>query len=163
MKFPKKQSASTAKKSDLNRPAVSTTEAACLLCICSQRVRQLLKEGRIRGAEKIGRFWRIPLFNGMPKISEGVRGPKGTWKRRVQKVANFIHVFNQNLNRNRSNHSENNPVFIVKRGTHTQYCHEVEITGPCKLVYRLHEPLDTGAIIWIEVEDAKNIVTSVFA
>jgi hypothetical protein len=160
MKFPKKQT--TTQETDSNKPTVSTTEAACLLCICCQRVRQLLKEGRIKGAEKIGLFWRIPLFNGMPKIIEASRGPKGTWKRRVQKVANFIHVYNENLNRNRS-YGEKNPVFIVKRGTHTMYCHEVEITGPCKLVYRPHQALDSGAVIWIQVEEAANIVTSVFA
>jgi hypothetical protein len=161
MKFPNKKSTPT-NQIPVTRETVSTTQASRLLCICCQRVRQLLKQGRIKGAEKIGLFWRIPLFNGMPKIIEGSRGPKGTWKRRVQKVLNFIHVYNENLKRNRSS-GENNPVFIVKRGTHTVYCHEVEITSPCKLVYRPNQPLDTGAVLWIEVEDGMNIVTYVFA
>ncbi len=39
---------------------VGTIEAAHLLGICHQRVRQLLKAGRIKGAEKVGRFWQIP-------------------------------------------------------------------------------------------------------
>jgi hypothetical protein len=159
MKFPKKQT--TSAQTTQNQETVGTTQAASLLGICCQRVRHLLKEGRIKGAEKIGRFWRIPLFKGIPKVIAALKGPKGTWKRRAQKVANFIHVFNQNLNLNRSNR-ENNPVFIVKRGTKTTYCHEVEITSPCKLVYRPNQPLDTGAIIWIEVEESTNIITSVF-
>jgi hypothetical protein len=162
MKFPNKKSSST-NQTSIVRETVSTRQAACLLCLCCQRVRQLLKEGRIQGAEKIGRFWKIPLFNGIPRISKGTRGPKGTWRKRVQKVLNFIHVNNPNLNRNRSNREENNPVFIVKRGTKLTYCHEVEITGSCKLVYRPEQALDTGATIWIEVEDASNIITSVFA
>ncbi|NEP36908.1 MULTISPECIES: helix-turn-helix domain-containing protein, partial [unclassified Moorena] len=40
---------------------VGTTQAAFLLGICVQRVRQLLKNGRIKGAQKVGRFWQIPL------------------------------------------------------------------------------------------------------
>ena len=59
---------------------VGTTEAARLLSICTQRVRCLLKEGRIVGAEKVGRFWQIPLFNGIPIVNKGSRGPKGTWR-----------------------------------------------------------------------------------
>jgi excisionase family DNA binding protein len=42
---------------------IGTTEAAFLLGICCHRVRQLLQAGRIIGAVKVGRFWRIPLFN----------------------------------------------------------------------------------------------------
>ncbi len=58
---------------------IGTSQAASLLDVCPQRVRQLLKEGRVVGAEKIDDFWRIPLFNGMPKVIEGTRGPKSTW------------------------------------------------------------------------------------
>ncbi|MDY6899078.1 MAG: helix-turn-helix domain-containing protein, partial [Cyanobacteriota bacterium] len=47
---------------------VGTTEAAKLLRICTQRVRQLLYEGRIKGAKKVGRFWEIPLYGTKPKV-----------------------------------------------------------------------------------------------
>ncbi|MDJ0515191.1 MAG: hypothetical protein QNJ74_02660 [Trichodesmium sp. MO_231.B1] len=47
-----------------------TTEAATLLGISTQRVRVLLKEGRILGAYKINcKTWVMPLFDGMPIIS----------------------------------------------------------------------------------------------
>ena len=36
---------------------IGTTEVAHLLGICHQRVRQLLKEGRIKGAEKVESFF----------------------------------------------------------------------------------------------------------
>jgi len=39
---------------------VGTTQAASLLDISCQRLRQLLKQGRVRGAEKVGRSWQIP-------------------------------------------------------------------------------------------------------
>jgi excisionase family DNA binding protein len=45
---------------------VGTNEAAYLLGISCPRVRQLLQEGRIKGSQKVGRVWKIPLFNGMP-------------------------------------------------------------------------------------------------
>jgi hypothetical protein len=41
---------------------VQTTQAASLLNLCPQRVRQLLKQGRIKGAFKNKRgFWQIPI------------------------------------------------------------------------------------------------------
>jgi hypothetical protein len=160
MKFPTKTV--EAKQTISIVKTVSTREAACLLCICCQRVRQLLKDGRIKGAQKIGRFWQIPLFNGMPKIIESKKGPKGTWRKRLQRTATFIHIHTPNFQRNRK-YKENNPVIAVERGTHTILCHEVEINSPCKLVYRPDHALGSGAVLWIEVEDAMNIVTSVFA
>lgn len=60
---------------------VGTVEAAYLLGISCQRVRQLLKAGRIVGALKVGRFWQIPLFDGMPKVEKMERGTKGTWRK----------------------------------------------------------------------------------
>ncbi len=44
---------------------VQTTKASSLLGICPQRVRQLLAQGRIRGAFKDKRgYWQIPLYWG---------------------------------------------------------------------------------------------------
>lgn len=51
---------------------IGTTKAAYLLGICHQRVRQLLSEGRIKEAAKVGRFWQIPLFKGMPQVISSV-------------------------------------------------------------------------------------------
>ncbi|NER98257.1 MAG: helix-turn-helix domain-containing protein, partial [Symploca sp. SIO1B1] len=62
------------------RQAVGVPEAAYLLRVSPQRVRQLLNQGRIAGASKIEQRWRIPLgSSGLPQVSVGSRGPKGTW------------------------------------------------------------------------------------
>jgi hypothetical protein len=60
---------------------VGTVQAAYLLGICCQRLRQLLKEERIQGAKKVGRFWQIPLFRGMPKMKKRGKGERGKGKR----------------------------------------------------------------------------------
>jgi hypothetical protein len=59
---------------------IGTTEAASLLGICPQRVRQLLKGGRIEGAKKVGGVWEIPLYDGKPRVTDGSRGPKSKFK-----------------------------------------------------------------------------------
>ncbi len=40
---------------------VGTTQAAFLLNISTARLRLLLRQGRLKGAEKFKRFWVIPL------------------------------------------------------------------------------------------------------
>ena len=32
------------------------------------------------------------------------------------------------------------------------YCHEVEIMGPCKVIYSPDKPLSCGAKVWIETD-----------
>ena len=130
---------------------VGTTEAARLLSICTQRVRCLLKEGRIVGAEKVSGFWKIPLFNGIPKITTGNRGPKGTWRKRISTALTHITV-NQHVIRSNKKNKENEPVVRVQQGSRTGYCHEVEITGKCRIIYSPHSPLGCGARVWIEIE-----------
>ena len=71
---------------------VGTTEAAFLLGISVSRLRVLLKENRVRDARKVGRIWVIPLSNGMPKIIDRNRGPKGKWHQRKRTTPNYIHV-----------------------------------------------------------------------
>ena len=40
-----------------------TTQAASLLEISPRRLRQLLQQGRVKGAYKTGKYWLIPLFD----------------------------------------------------------------------------------------------------
>ncbi|MEO1372838.1 MAG: DNA-binding protein [Cyanobacteria bacterium J06635_10] len=130
---------------------IGTRQAARLLSICTKRVRHLLKEGRIVGGKKVGRFWQIPLFNGIPKITEGNRGPKGTWRKRVSKALTRITV-NQHVIKSNKKNQKNEPVVRIQQGSRVNYCHEIEITGKCRVVYSPNKPLSCGAKVWIEVE-----------
>ena len=60
-----------------------------------------------------------------------------------------IHV---NMHKVRANkkHGTNEPVITIKEGKSNIYCHEVDILGPSKLVYRPDKPLSCGARVWIE-------------
>ncbi|NEO29369.1 MAG: helix-turn-helix domain-containing protein [Symploca sp. SIO3C6] len=127
---------------------VGTAQAAELLGISTARVRLLLKQGRIEGAYKIGRFWVIPLFDGMPVISKGRRGPKGRWCRRRPAVT-FIHV-NQHAIRQNKKQGHHLPVISIKKGNSNVYGHEVRINGPCRVVYQPNLPKPCGARVWIE-------------
>jgi hypothetical protein len=62
-----------------------------------------------------------------------------------------IHV---NMHKVRANkkHGTNEPVLTIKEGKSNTYCHEVDILGPSKLVYRPDKPLSCGARVWIETE-----------
>lgn len=130
---------------------VGTVKAAFLLKICPQRVRQLLAEGRIKGAFKKGRFWQIPLYNGIPKVIVGKRGPKGKWSKQRQRSLTHIHVNSNNIKQNIGS-KEIKPVVIVRQGTKTFYCHQIDICGPSRIAYSPHESLRGGAKVWIEVE-----------
>jgi hypothetical protein len=141
---------------------IGTTEAAFLLGICHQRVRQLLTEGRIKGAKKVGRFWQIPLYRGIPRIIPGKRGPIGTWKKILQRTASYIHINQQKLQKNRKNKTKE-PVITVKQGFKNTYCHEVEIAGPSRLIYRPENKKSCGATLWLEIEPTVEIITKVFA
>jgi len=50
-----------------------------------------------------------------------------------------IHV---NMHKVRANkkHGTNEPVLTIKEGRTNTYCHEVDILGPSKLVYRPNKP-----------------------
>ena len=60
-----------------------------------------------------------------------------------------IHV---NMHKVRANkkHGTNEPVLTIKEGKTNTYCHEVDIFGPSKVVYRPNKPLSCGARVWIE-------------
>ncbi|MCT7962265.1 helix-turn-helix domain-containing protein [Laspinema sp. D1] len=128
---------------------VGTNEAAKLLGISSPRVRRLLLDGRIHGAYKISNVWVIPLKDGMPVLSKGTRGPKPTWQAIRREVMTCIHVNRTRISQNYK-HGENLPVLSVKRGSSNQYGYEVEVSGPCRVVYRPDQPKDCGAKVWIE-------------
>ncbi|MEL6462291.1 MAG: DNA-binding protein [Cyanobacteria bacterium J06621_15] len=141
---------------------VGTSEAACLLQICVQGVRRLLLEGRIVGAKKEGRCWEIPLFNGMPKIEEGSRGPKGTWRKRATETSTKICVNSHKIKSNKKN-DKNEPVLRVQQGSKIDYCHEFEIFGRCRVIYRPNNPLGCGAQVWVEVEHDATVMPFIFA
>jgi len=62
-----------------------------------------------------------------------------------------IHV---NMHKVRANkkHGTNEPVLTIKEGKTNTYCHEVDILGPSKLIYRPDKPLSCGARVWIETD-----------
>ncbi|NEP35338.1 MULTISPECIES: helix-turn-helix domain-containing protein [unclassified Moorena] len=130
---------------------VGTTEAASLLGISSRRLRQLLEKGRVRGAYKSGKFWIIPLFKHLPQITKGTRGPKGKWRTSRPPALATINV---NRNRIGSNNAkppqDRQPVISVKRSGNNLYGNQIEILGPCRIVYQPDHPLRCGARLWIE-------------
>ena len=140
---------------------VGTTQAAYLLGICCQRVRQLLKQGRIENARKIGRHWQIPLFNGMPKVVPARKGPKGTWRQRVRKAPIRIHV-NQHIIKENKKHGTTKPVIKIQGGKRSGCCHYVEIMGKSRVVYQPDKAIACGARVWIEVEPEVMVIPKVF-
>ncbi len=141
---------------------IGTTQAARLLKICTQRVRQLLYEGRIIGAKKVGRFWQIPTFKGMPKIEEGKRGPKGTWRKRLSSTPTFIHVNTHKIRANKNNGTFE-PVILVKSGSQKIEAHHVKINGICEVIYSPDDLLNCGAKVLIRVDSDVVVKPSVFA
>jgi hypothetical protein len=145
--------------------SVGTTEAAFLLNISTARLRLLLKQGRVKGAEKKGRLWKIPLNSrGVPEITPGLRGPEGTWNKGQRTGNTFIHILRKVIDANRD-HGTSDPAISVKHGDRNDRCHEAEILGPCKIVYRPHKPNRSqagGARLWIEVEPHVEIIRKFF-
>ena len=129
---------------------VGTTEAAFLLNISVSRVKVLLQQNRIKSAIKKGRVWRIPLFNGIPKVERRGRGLKGTWRTRPCQKPTVIHVNKPHIDSNRKKKT-NQPVITIRQGSRKTYCHSAEIKGECRIVYQPHNPLPCGAVVWIEV------------
>jgi len=140
---------------------VGTTQAAFLLDISSARVRKLLGQGRIKLAKKIGRVWIIPLFQGMPKITNRRKGPLGTWKKRLRQKPTLIHVNKPQIDRNRKQGTEE-PVITIRHGDRQTRCHLVEIKGSCRVIYQPNNPLACGAIVWIEVPPDIQVISQLF-
>ena len=142
----------------------TTTQAAFLLNISRGRLRELLNQGRVRDAYKVGRLWMIPLNDrGMPEIKPGRRGPQGTWNKFQRQAKTIVHVLRKTIDYNRDN-GTSHPAIAVKVGDKKDYCHALKIQGSCQIIYQPHQPNKSqagGARLWIEVEP-QNIVERVY-
>ncbi len=136
---------------------VEAKEAAFLLNISVVRLRQLLQQGRVVGAYKQGRRWKIPLYKGMPKIEAGSRGPEGTWGKKPRTARTQIHI-NRKIFAFNEQYGTNLAPISVKIGTKTHFCHQVNIPANAQVVYRPEHPLPCGAVLWIEV-DPHQVIT----
>jgi hypothetical protein len=145
-----------------NTTYIGTTEAAQYLGISTVRLRILLQQGRVKGAQKQGRNWMIPLFKGMPVIEERRKGPKGTWYKRRRQVETCILVNRQIIGKN-AKENLNEPPIVVKQGKNKHNCHELEINGPCRVVYTPHETGPCGARLWIEAAAKVPVIRKMFA
>lgn len=130
---------------------VSTKEAASLLGVSQTRVRWLAANGRIKNARKIGNSWIIPLFDGMPIISKGLRGPKPKWKTsRQRNRPTVIHVFKKNIGK-KDDRGCYLPAIAVKDSPQGDYsAYAVAVEGSCTIVYQPDRPFRSGAKVWIE-------------
>ncbi|MBO1349178.1 MAG: helix-turn-helix domain-containing protein [Hormoscilla sp. GUM202] len=140
--------------------AVGVREAAYLLGVCPQRVRQLLGQSRIAGASKVSRRWRIPLgASGLPHVSPGTRGPQGTWCR-PPSGKTIILINSKQIRANTASNSRLPVIDIIGDGT-VRHCHGVEIMGPSRILYRPHR--GCAHSLWIEVEPSVEVVPQFFA
>ncbi len=130
---------------------VHTTKAASLLEISSRRLRKLLAEGRVVGAYKSGKFWLIPLYEGMPVITTVKRGQKGTWKVGKKTSRVIVHINKNAIQGNIKKKPEEREAVIGIKGSQLGYVNHLEIPAPCRIVYSPDKPLGCGARVWIEV------------
>ena len=63
-----------------------------------------------------------------------------------------IHV-NQHKIRSNKKTGAMEPVITVKTYKSNDYCNEVYIDGPCRVIYRPTKPLSCGAKVWIETDN----------
>ena len=119
--------------------------------ISSRRLRKLLIEGRVVGAYKSGRYWLIPLHNGMPIIKKAKRGQAGTWKTSKKPQKLIVHINSNLIKQNMKESPEKRKPVIAIKGAQKSYVHQLEISAPCRVVYNPDKPLPCGAKVWIEV------------
>lgn len=62
-----------------------------------------------------------------------------------------IHV-NQHKIKSNKKTGEREPVLTVKTSKSNKYGSEVQVDGPCRVVYRPDAPLSCGAVCWVETE-----------
>lgn len=63
----------------------------------------------------------------------------------------IIHV-NQHAIKSNIKNSECKPVLTVKTYKSNDYGFEVDIPGPCRVIYSPDKPLSCGAHVWIETQ-----------
>jgi hypothetical protein len=63
----------------------------------------------------------------------------------------IIHI-NRNIIQRNAKHGQEEPVVRVEENGVVQYCMEVEIKGPSRMVYRPDKPRPCGAKLWIETD-----------
>ena len=64
----------------------------------------------------------------------------------------IIHVNQHIIKKNRKT-GERAPDLTLKTYKSNPYASEVEVLGPCRVVYRPDKPLSCGATVWIETQD----------
>jgi len=69
----------------------------------------------------------------------------------------IVHVNQHNVKHNAKS-PDRKPVLTVKTYKSNEYGNEVEILGPCKIVYRPDNPLSCGAKVWIETTNEVIII-----
>ena len=146
---------------------VNTAKAAKLLNISRRRLLDLLQKGRVIGAYKCGRFWIIPVNEGLPQIIPGTRGKQGQWKTTTTtSERTIVHINKNHIQHNASKTAiTRKPVIVVKTYKSSKipqknnsakaianiYARSLEIPYPCRVVYEPDDPLNCGAKVWIEV------------
>ena len=70
-----------------------------------------------------------------------------------------IHI-NQHIIRSNKKNDEKEPVITVKTYKSNDYCHEVIIDGPSKVIYSPDKPLPCGAKVWIETDAGVILLTN---
>ena len=154
----------------VKKTTIGTREAAFLLGICCQRVRVLLSQDRIKGAYKHKGFWQIPLYNKMPVVIPGTRGPEGVWCKKLGKKPTRIHVNQKKIQANGKRIKKGPlmtseqllPVISIKQGKRNDLGYQMEIHGPCRIVYKPYDPLPCGAHLWIETFEPVQFVDTQF-
>ena len=71
----------------------------------------------------------------------------------------YVHV-NQHVLRKNLKHGTDDPVITVKKGKSNIYAHEVELTGPCRVIYGGNDKplLSFGARVVIETHSPVNVL-----
>jgi len=64
-----------------------------------------------------------------------------------------IHINQHVIKSNRKKEvGDHDPVITCKTYKTNDYCNEVVIDGPCKVIYSPDKPLSCGAHVWIETD-----------
>ncbi|MEB3340377.1 hypothetical protein [Okeania sp.] len=143
---------------------MGTKEASLLLGFSRKRLLDLLAEGRVKGAYKNGRFWEIPVYEDeMPIIIPGRRGPKGKWRTKKSTKPTMIHVNQSKIKGNIGKPpAKLEPVLSVKDGDRNDYGYQLNITGPCQIIYRPYKPTACGARLWINTYERVEFIDTQF-